>query len=428
MRARHRAALLLGAAVGLCADARAAQTDAGAPPPPPPGGAQTQPNVTPPPPETATVVTENAPGARDWPARFAEARQALLDGEWDRAASELDALAASAPTAEDVRAARELASLARYWKARDLAFVPRQSLGESSLSSKAVGRRTIDELVTLYATGAAYGAGVGLSLASLLDAKDVAAFIVPAIVGAGTGIGGVALVDTFGRLRYGQAQAVASGTLLGLGEALLVDFWHLAWEQQSCAGCARQKWDGKAYVGIGLAMTTAGAALGGVFGTLLPMTPGRASWVSSMGIWTGALVACVSGAIAADSIKQDVLIPTMVGYNLGIAGGIFTAGLVSPSIARVRLLDLGGIVGGLSAMGLYFAAVNNGTADANAALGVTGLGIAAGLTTSWLLTMRMTPDRPNAAGDQAQKKSSWDVHPMLGPLPGGATAGFAGTF
>ncbi len=302
----------------------------------------------------------------------------------------------------------------------------RQSLGESSLSSKAVDRRSTDEIVTLYGTAALYGVGLGLSLAVLATpssgSTSAAAFIIPAIVGAGAGIGGVALADTFARFRYGQPQAIASGMLLGLSEGLLFDGWHAINTQGT--------WGAQAYVGIGIATTTLGATLGGVFGAFVPMTPGRASWVSSAGLSSGGLVACVTGAIGANSINEGVLLAALVGENAGIVTGILTAGLVSPSISRVRLLDLGGLLGGLTIFGIY-AAVASSTAgqtlDANASLGVTGLGIAAGLTTSWLLTRNMAPDRPNP-NDKKPAEARLDFHPMLYPMRGGASAGFAGMF
>jgi len=150
-----------------------------------------------------------------------------------------------------------------------------------------------------------------------------------------------------------------------------------------------------------------------------------------MGLWSGGLVACVAGAIGASTLKEDVAVFGLAGYNAGIVGGIFTAGPVSPSISRVRLLDLGGVVGGLTTFGIYAAIAStsgsNGP-DANASLGLAGLGIAAGLTTSWLLTRNMPRDYPNEPGDEKKKAASVDLHPILYPLPGGASGGFAGTF
>ena len=425
---RARAALAAGIVLSWCVDVRAQDAGAAAAPPPPAEAPTTGQKVT---------VTVKGPETADWPERYGIAKQALLDGEWEKAASALEALAAAAPSAEDARAAKELADLARYWQKRDVAFIQRQALGESTWSSKAVGRRTTDELVTLYTMGAFYGAGLGLSIAGLAippnSSPDAAAFIVPAIVGAGLGIGGVALTDMFGRIRYGQAEATVTGTFLGLGEAILFDSWHAV----MTSGNPTAAWDPKAYVGIGIATTTLGGALGAVLGGFLPMTPGRASWVTSAGLWGGGMVAGIASAAAgAGGAKtyDGVLLATLVGYNAGIAGGILSAAPFSPSIARVRLIDLGAIVGGLTMFGIY-AAVATSTRpskdiDGYAAMGLTSLGIAAGMTTSFLLTMGMAPDHPSEADATKKEKapSAIDFHPMLSPMQGGASAGIAGTF
>lgn len=397
------------ALVVVCADARAQSTE-----PPPP------------------VVTVKGPETPLWPARYAAAKQSLLDGEWDKAATALEELSNGAPSVEDARAAKELAELARYWQKRDVAFIQRQALGESTWSSKAVGRRTTDELVSLYTIGAFYGAGLGLSIAALATPSgsnpDAAAFIIPAIIGAGMGIGGVALTDVFGRIHYGQAESTVTGTFLGLGEALLFDSMHAAITSGNGSS-----WDPKAYIGIGIATTTLGGAAGVLVGGLLPMTPGRASWVTSAALWGGGMVAGIASAIAGGAKAQDVdgvLVAAFAGYNVGIAGGILSAAPLSPSLARVRLIDLGAIVGGLTAFGLYAAvaaSTGNKTLDGFAAMGCTGLGIGAGIATTFVLTRNMAPDRPNEPGTPI-KPTTADIHPMLYPLPGGGSVGFAGTF
>jgi hypothetical protein len=66
---------------------------------------------------------------------------------------------------------------------------------------------------------------------------------------------------------------------------------------------------------------------------------------------------------------------------------------VSPSIARVRFLDLGGLCGGLLVGGLYWAARDK-EAGSQGLLTAASLGMSAGLVSAWLLTKDMEPDLP----------------------------------
>jgi hypothetical protein len=130
---------------------------------------------------------------------------------------------------------------------------------------------------------------------------------------------------------------------IGLEEGLVWTLWNQARTFRS------DEWEGKTVANVIWLMSTAGAVAGGVVGTLQGTTPGRASFVGSTALWTGLVGGLVAGAISSEDDKQDdrALLASAIGLNVGALAGAFAAGPVSPSIARVRFLDLGGIGGGL---------------------------------------------------------------------------------
>jgi hypothetical protein len=114
-----------------------------------------------------------------------------------------------------------------------------------------------------------------------------------------------------------------------------------------------------------------------------------------------------------------------IGLNAGAIGGLLAAGPVSPSIARVRFLDIGGIAGGLLAGGLYAAAADK-NAQTQPAFAVTALGIAGGLGIAWYATQGMPADRLEEKEKAAASRTALDLQPTLAPVAGGATLGVAG--
>ena len=91
---------------------------------------------------------------------------------------------------------------------------------------------------------------------------------------------------------------------------------------------------------------------------------------------------------------SPALLAAGVALNTGVIGGLLLAEPVSPMVARVRLLDLGGATGYLVGAGLYAAARHD--AGTNAVLGFGALGCALGLTGMWFATGSMDDDRREA--------------------------------
>jgi hypothetical protein len=347
---------------------------------------------------------------------YASGRASLVTGDFANAAAAFAAAARSASDACNRRLAEEQGALAQEWASRGLAFVQRQALGESVLSAKAVDKRTGDEIVGLYTSAILYGLGTGAWIDVLTHANSNAGIVLPPLLGAGTAVAGVAALDSGRGLRYGVAQSISTGVSLGFEEGLL---WAL---YQSTQGSPN--WSAETVYTVIWGATSAGAVAGGVLGSTLGTTPGRASYVGSAGLWTGTITGLGTAAFTTEPNGAAApLAIAALGLTAGSIVGISTAGSVSPSIAHVRFIDLGGVAGFLVGGGLYLAAANNNV-DGHAFSGAAAVGTAAGLVTAFLATRSMPRDEGVMPPEQA---ATLTLRPSITPVAGGAIGGIAGT-
>jgi hypothetical protein len=388
------------------------------PPAPPSSGAQNPPvsgapGVPSPPPGWQTSNTA-------WFDRYTVARERLLAGDFTTARDLFIALTRTATNPADEVIARELAELAKDWSARDLVFIRRTDLGESAMAAKAAGERSSDEIAILYTNAVIYGLGTGLWFDFQTKPDSAAEAILPALTLGGAAAGAVAIVDSKRRFRYGVPQSIVSGMYIGLGEGLVLTLWN----QSRVA--RRDEWSSAQAATVVWGFATAGVAAGAIVGSVGGTTPGRASFVGSAAMWTGAVSAMVTADLAGVGDQQDdaAYLASVIGLNAGAVLGILAAGPVSPSIARVRFLDLGAVAGGLVLGGLYFSAAEN--SDGRGLAAMTGLGIAGGLTTAWFATRKMEPDRLSSESAPANVLSRASL--SLTPTMGGAAVGLRSTF
>lgn len=397
-----------------------------APPPPdaPPAPAAAPAEAAPAPLPPAPAAPPGDAGARDvaWQRDFATARALLLAGDFQSAATRLGDLVRRARTPEQAAVATELSMLALDLERRELMFVRRPNMAQGKAPGVPADVRTTDEIAVLYSTAVAYGLGGGVWLGTLTDPETAAGGILPALGLAAGAAGTVYAIDNMGDrpLGYGVAQSISSGVYLGLGEGLL---WTL-WNQASVD--SQDEWESEAVSSVLFGGATLGAIVGGTLGSVYGTTPGRAAFVTSAASWTatlGGLVAATATPDSRESYRDDnALLTAAVGLNVGAALGMGFATSVSPSVARVRFIDLGGASGAIVAGGLYIAA-----ADADISFtgfsAVTSLGIAAGLGTAYWLTSDMAPDsRPDERGTLAS------LGVDVAPTPGGASLAVHGAF
>jgi hypothetical protein len=115
------------------------------------------------------------------------------------------------------------------------------------------------------------------------------------------------------------------------------------------------------------------------------------------------------------------------------------AGSVSPSVARVRIVDLLGLAGAITSGGLYLAFAGN--IEPRIIEGLAAGGAALGLATGWLLTSGMQKQEPIkdpsvVARSQREPNppsatptpTTITATPMLRMVSGGATLGMGGAF
>jgi hypothetical protein len=402
VRMRILSGLCLGVTIWLFAARAQAQAS---PAPPPPGW------------QTSDI---------GWLNRYTVARERLLAGDFAEARQLFSDLVATATNPVDRAIADEFEQVARSWAMRELVLVRRADLGESHASAKVAGERTSDEVAVLYTNAVLYGLGTGVWFDFLTEPESAAAAILPALGLAGAAAGAVAMVDSSKRFRYGVPQSIVSGMYIGLGEGLVLTLWNQARVYRA------DEWSPKTVATVVWGMATAGAAAGAIVGTVGGTTPGRASFVGSAAMWSGLVTGLLMASASPEDHTQDdnALLAAAIGLNVGAIGGVFAAGPVSPSIARVRFLDLGGLAGGLAMGGLYLSAAGE-ESRASGLMGLTALGIAGGLTTAWLATSGMAPDRlseefPSSPRGPASLFKTATA--SLTPTAGGAALAVRGVF
>ena len=417
-------------AISVCANAGAETASFPAVPPPAtstatpvaPSGAA--PAAAAAPAEQAAPVESSRLPDSPWALAYAEARTALARGDFARAASSFAQLAESARTPQDHALCIELADLANHWaQAGFVLSLPRAS-GIAERSGVRLNERTTDEISILYLSSVLYGLGTGAWLAVVSEPKDTAGVVLPSLGLAGAAAGAVALIDHSTHLGYGVPASAVTGLYIGLEEGIT---WSL-WNQAKAA--YYDEWSGSTVATVVWGSATIGAITGAVVGSRAGTTPGRASYVGSAALWGGLLTGFTVAAATGNNRGQRddaSLLGAALGTNAGALAGMLTAGPISPSTARVRFIDLGGIAGGLLTGGLYISAADSAHSDGalQGFFGVTALGVAGGLLTASVLTQNMAPDRGVSV---AETQTSVNVQPTLLPVRGGMALGMMGAF
>jgi hypothetical protein len=315
----------------------------------------------------------------EWDERYAKARRLLVSGHEVEAAPEFEQLSVAAPTEEDARRASELAEICR---------------AKVRAQADAYYLRSSGELTLLYSTAFVYGLGTSAWVAEMTQPKNLGGALLPFAVLTTAAVGGVSLADNYRPFRRGVPQSIAGGAYLGFGEGIwLVGIQHAAAVRRDDGSA----WDSKRVASVLWGGATLGAIGGGVVGALRQPTPGRTSFTLSTSLWGGLVTSFAAAALSPDESRrtEQAFSAGMVGYNVGLAGGLIFAPSIAPSIARVRFVDLGGIGGGLIGAGAYTLAAGGG--ESRASLGAASLGTIAGLALTWWATSGMPSDPPKQA-------------------------------
>ncbi len=283
-------------------------------------------------------------------------------------------------------------------------------------------RRDAGELVLLYVVSIQWGGTLSLFVDAMAQSGNAYASVTPVggfltLLTGALGAGLPALVDVAFEKRNGVAQTVTTGMLIGLGEGLA---WNEYFANRATTSFHTYTKD-MAWIFGG---ETVGLASGLVTAALVPTTPGRAAWVETTGLFGGLFAASVTGAAYRASTynqwdregNRDVGLAGAIVGLAGTATGIATSNLLSPSVLRVHLIDLGWIGGAI----IPAIACNRcNPSDSFAAIAVgSGIGFATTfLATAWL---------PKDLGRGAKPPPAMPY--ALPTATGGVEVGFGGTF
>lgn len=308
-------------------------------------------------------------------AGMVNAKAAFIAGRDEEALHMFEAMIPMAPTAEERRVAEEFAA------------VVRERIGEYQRRVAPPHVRTLDELSVLYTTAFAYGFGTSAWLALQVKPESFAAAVVPFVLITGASVGGVAIADNYRPFRLGVPQAISAGIYLGALEGVAITGYQhsVATRKKSTVrlGAATMStilWSG----------ATLGGVIGGTLGALREPTPGQVSLTSSGGLWGGLLAAFAgaAGESRSDYRAEKSFAVGAIGYNVGLIAALLTSPSLAPSVARVRLVDLGGLAGGLVGAGSYLL-IADSSANPQASFGISAAGAALGLGLAWWATSDM---------------------------------------
>ena len=367
---------------------------------------------------SAVAVAQEA--TNSWSMLYETAHRDLVEGRYDLARSEFAALASTAPNEAERRLALEMVRIAANWAAGARAQEAPQP--PPAPASTARPPRTRDEITLLYATSFLYGAGTGswFLLQTQPDSALTATLPFAGITAAP--VITLAIIDGNKPLPYATPHAIAEGMYIGLGESmLLVGYEHARADRLYGAQADSHRWQPEDVATVLWTGATLGGIAGGTLSAGLPTTPGRVSYTGSFALWGGLLTGFTVGAIIPETPHrtEHSLLGAGIGYNAGILGGMMTASTVSPSVTRMRLVDLSGVAGAFATGGTYLALARGG--DPRAAMSITAAGAATGLGVGWFATQGMTSDRPTTA-----RAPHLDIQPTISPVAGGGVIGVTG--
>lgn len=243
-----------------------------------------------------------------------------------------------------------------------------------------------------------YGLWLGIAVPAAFGADDSEAYGAGILLGAPAGLLAARAVTRSRDITEGQTRAITWGgtwgTWQGLGWALVLD---LGTETACFEGSCYETGDATE---ARFASMIAGGLVGVVSGAILSRrdiptgVAAGAHYGSLWGTWIG-----VAGAYLFDLEGDDVMASTLLVGNAGLVGGAYLANRHDLSRNRLRLISLGGLLGGLAGLGVDLLVQPD---DDKVLLGIplalSGVGLAAATHMTRDYDVRSGLGGPNARG------------------------------
>ncbi len=262
------------------------------------------------------------------------------------------------------------------------------------------------EVGALYATTISYGLATGAWLDAQFDITDPKALPWLPLVGAGAGAVVAYLADNPRSVRSGAPTALGAGLTLGLlgGASLGLQGWRA------------NEWGVPTMTTVAWAGATVGLGAGIGLAALTEPRPSTSAFILSGGFW-GTVLGFMTGYATGDDDHFGSF--ALVCEAIGVAAAAATAGILRPTHAQVRWMDLGALTGALVGFGVGFLLLRDERAPfaASVELGMVGGGVAGFLFGA----SREGPSR-NVMG--ASRAFAW--HPSVVPTQGGAMISLTG--
>ena len=251
---------------------------------------------------------------------YEDAVEQMVDGEYDKALKRLDWLISAYPETMHGQLATD--------KREEIVILLQQPKPISGIS-----RASLVGFGTLYTTW------VGVGTLILLDVDEGGPYGLALIVGSVGGLLGSLSLTRESELSDGQASLITLGGTWGV------------WQAVAAANLANAS--DKLRVGASMAGGAIGLALASSIVRGRDISPGDATLINFGGIWGTWFSIC--GAMAARDRSSDsskfVLGSAMMGGNVGLSTMAAWSAKLDMSLARARLINIGGIVGTLYGLG-----------------------------------------------------------------------------
>jgi hypothetical protein len=210
----------------------------------------------------------------------------------------------------------------------------------------------------LMAWGTTYGAWLGIAVPFMAGADEPAPYGLGLLSGAPAGFLAARAYANAYHPTEGQARAITFGsswgTFQGFGWAEVLNLGQRTVRHDYCdpqwGGCEYEDTDGKVRMAAGVAGGLIGIGTGAVLAQK-PITAGTAAVVTSSGMW-GTWFGWTLPYIVTGVEDDALLTTTLIAGNASLLGAALLAPEWQMTESRMRLIDVGGLIGGLAGLGL----------------------------------------------------------------------------